>query len=87
MKRGQKYVLVVGGLLIAASAATYVQYQSLHPCDWMEQDLAEQSGFPRLVVEARIRAAFLLDGITDPGPYDCLTEWWALRQDGLPEGS
>lgn len=82
MKRGQKIGLVALALIVAASAATFARYRSLDPCAWMEHDMAERSGFPPLVVRAQIRAEFLLDGITEPGPYDCLIEWWALRREG-----
>ena len=87
MKRGQKAGLVAVALIVAASAATFARYQSLDPCAWMEQDRAERSAFPPLVVRAQIRAEFLLDGITEPGLYDCLTEWWALRREGQPEAT
>ena len=80
-----RYALLVLGLALAATVATYVRYESLDPCDWMEHDLADQTGLPRVVVEARIRAGFLLDGITEPGPGDCLLEWWEWRSEGLPE--
>ena len=76
--------MISAGLLIAAAAATYVRYQSLHPCDWMEEDLAAQSDLPRVAVELQISAAFLLEGITDPGPGDCLVKWWDWRRAGLP---
>ena len=79
-------LVIVGGLLIAAGIATYVRYESLHPCEWMEEDLAAQSSLPRMAAELRITAAFLLEGITDPGPGDCLVKWWDWRRDGLPEG-
>ena len=74
-------------LLIAAGTATFYKYGSLHPCDWMERDLAEQSALPPVAVQARIAAEFLLDGITEPSPGDCLLRWWDFRQEGLPEGS
>ena len=73
-------------LLVAAAGATFFKYGSLHPCDWMERDLAEQSGLPLLAVQARIAAEFLIDGITEPAPSDCLFRWWEFRQDGLPQG-
>ena len=79
-----KFVLIVIGLAVAATIATYARYQSLNPCDWMEQDLARQTGLPPLVVRVRIRAAFLIDGITDPDPYDCILRWWEFRAEGLP---
>ena len=79
-----KFVLIVIGLAIAATIATYARYESLNPCDWMERDLARQTGLPPLVVRVRIRGAFLIDGITDPGPYDCIMAWWEFRAEGLP---
>ncbi len=79
-----KFVLIVIGLAVAATIATYARYQSLNPCDWMEQDLTRQTGLPPMVVRVRIRAAFLIDGISDPGPYDCLVGWWEFRAEELP---
>ena len=73
-------------LLIAAVVATYARYQSLDPCDWMMRDLTESSSLPDIVVEARVRSAFLLDGITEPMSTDCLTGWWQLRSEMLPQG-
>ena len=78
-----RILVVVMVLLIAASAATYARYGSLDPCDWMEHDLARQSELPLVALQAQIRAEFLLDGVTDPGPQECLFKWWKLRQDGL----
>ena len=80
-----KYLVVGCALLLAATVATYARYASLDPCDWMEQDMAETSGLPLLLVQARIRGAFLLDGTLDPGPTDCLLKWWDFRANGLPE--
>lgn len=80
-----RFAVIVAGLLAAAAVATYARYESLDPCDWMEQDLVAQSGLPAVAVEIRIRAAFLLDGITEPGAGDCLVKWWAWRRDGLPQ--
>ena len=80
-----RFVVIVAGLLVVASIATYARYQSLHPCDWMEQDLAAHSSLPRVAVELQISAAFLLEGITNPGPGDCLVKWWDWRREGLPQ--
>jgi hypothetical protein len=82
-----RYALLVIGLAVAATVATYARYESLDPCDWMEQDLARQSGLPLIVVRARIRAEFLLEGITEPTAADCLSRWWEIRADGLTEGT
>ena len=78
-----KGVVLVAFLAGAAMGATYWRYQSLDPCDWMTRDLVEESGLPELMVMARIRAEFLLEGVTDPDPGQCLFKWWALRRDGL----
>jgi len=80
-----RFVMIVAGLLVVAAIATYGRYQSLHPCDWMEEDLAAQSELPRVAVELQIGAAFLLEGITNPGPGDCLVKWWDWRRAGLPQ--
>ena len=80
-----KSFVVLTGLLIAALVATYARYQSLDPCDWMMRDLAESSNLPGIVVAARVRSAFLLDGITEPTATDCLSGWWRLRSEMLPD--
>ena len=77
--------VVVPVLLVAAVIATYARYESLHPCDWMEHDLASHLSLPRVVIQARIRAEFLLQGITEPGAGDCLVEWWDWRSKGRPD--
>lgn len=80
-----RFAVIIAGLLAAAAVATYARYESLDPCDWMEQDLVAQSGLPAVAVEIRIRAAFLLDGITEPDAGDCLVKWWEWRREGLPQ--
>lgn len=77
--------LAIPVLLVMAVIATYARYESLDPCDWMVHDLADHYGLPRVVAEARIRAGFLLDGITEPDAGDCLLEWWDWRSEGIPE--
>ena len=79
----KNFVLIVSGILIASTIATYGRYKSLNPCDWMEQDLAQRSNLPLIVLQGQIRANFLLKGITAPGPYECIVEWWHLRQTGV----
>ena len=71
--------MIALGLLLAAVVATYVRYQSLDPCDWLERDMAQRMGMPELVVRGRIRAQFLIRGIAEPGAADCLTEWWRFK--------
>ncbi len=82
-----KYVVIVLGLVIAAAVATWFRYGSLDPCIWMEKDMAADSNLPLIVIQAEIKARFLLKGYTDPGFYDCLEGWWELRTDSLPSDS
>ena len=82
-----RYALIAIVLAVAASAATYARYESLDPCDWMARDMAQKSGLPLFIIEARIRADFLLDGITDPSAYECLSQWWKVRADGAVQES
>ncbi len=74
-----KVLVLILGLAGAAAVATVVRYGSLDPCAWLDHDTAELTGLPRLVAQAQVRAAFLLDGITDPTPGECLTAWWDLK--------
>ena len=84
--RGWLRGLLLAGLLVAAAvAATYVRYGSLDPCRWTVQDMTASSGMPELLIEARIRAQFVLEGVLEPGFSDCLHGWWAFRLDDLPE--
>ena len=82
-----RMALITLGVLAAAAAATFVRYGSLHPCIWLEADLIEDSILPPVAVRAQIRAAFLIDGVTEPGPLDCLVEWWDWRGEELPDTS
>lgn len=79
------YAAIVILLLAAAAAATQIRYGSLHPCDWLQVDAGRQSSLPETIVRTRIRAQFLLRGIVNPGAGDCLSAWWRVRRDGLPE--
>lgn len=65
--------------VVAAIGATFWRYQSLHPCDWLQKDMVEASGQPDFWVEIRIKARFLLDGITEPSLENCLNGWWTYR--------
>ena len=78
-------LLVILVLIIAGTVATYVRYGSFSPCDWMEQDLTAQSALPRIVIQGRIKAEFLIHAITDPTSYQCIQAWWELRRDGALE--
>ncbi len=83
----RRFSLASIAVVLIASIATFVRYESFDPCDWMEQDLASQSGLPRIVVNARVQSQFLIKGIIDPGIGQCLLAWWNFRLDGLPDGS
>jgi hypothetical protein len=74
-----KTLIVLVLLAGAAITATWVRYDSFDPCVWMEKDMVADSSLPALIVTARIKAAFLLDGITEPTPKQCLYAWWQHR--------
>ena len=82
-----RMALVTLGVLVAAAAATLVRYGSLDPCVWLETDQIEDSVLPPVAVRLRIGAAFLADGVTDPGPLDCLVKWWDWRGEELSDPS
>lgn len=78
----RKLVVFSVALMIAVSAATvatYVRYQSFDACDWIAQDMAGQTSLPVAVWEGKVRAEFLLRGITNPDPGDCILAWWEER--------
>ena len=77
-----KILVLVLALVGAAGIATVVRYGSVHPCVWLDQDTASETGLPDLLAQARVRAAFLLDGITEPSAANCLTAWWDLKANG-----
>jgi len=81
-----KYLLIVAGLAAAAVVATYARYESLDPCAWLVHDAARRSGLPAMAEEARIRAEFLVRGITEPRADECLGSWWRLRFEGANDG-
>jgi hypothetical protein len=74
--------ILVTVLTLAGSAATYARYESLSPCDWMAQDLTRQTDMPLIVSQSRVRANFLIQGITEPNPYECVLAWWKFRAEG-----
>ena len=75
----RKVVIIVTGIALLAAAATYIRYENFDPCDWMAQDRAENSKLPLVVLRAQIRAEFLVRGITEPDPTDCVLAWWESR--------
>lgn len=74
-----KYLLLAVAAGAAAVIATLVRYQSLYPCDWLKHDTAARLGVPPLVAEAKVRAEFLVKGVTDPSAGQCLTAWWDFK--------
>ena len=80
-------IIAVILLAFAAGAATYVHYQSFDPCVWMEKDIANRSGLPRLAAKARIQSQFLIRGIADPNAGECVMAWWEYRADNATGGS
>ena len=64
--------IIIVSILLFGVGATYQRYESFNPCDWMEQDLVAQSGLPILVVHGQVKAKFLLQGVIDPNPYQCI---------------
>lgn len=78
-----RFLLLVLGLMVAAVVATFFRYQSLHPCDWLEKDMIAASDMPEIWVVARLRARFLMEGITDPSARECLEGWWSFRIEEL----
>ena len=78
-----RFLLLVMGLMVAAVVATFFRYQSLHPCDWLEKDMIAVSDMPDIWVVARLRARFLMEGITDPSALECLEGWWSFRIEEL----
>ena len=80
--RGILAVIVLAGLAVTA---TWMRYGSLDPCVWTLRDMTAASGQPDLVVEARIRAKLLIEGVVDPDFQDCLYGWWEFRLDELPQ--
>ncbi len=85
LRRLGTFVILLVVFLLAGSVATLVEYGSLHPCSWLRTDASRESELPDALVEARLRAIFLLRGVTNPGATDCVTEWWRVRRRGLPE--
>ncbi len=80
-----RYLGIVVVLGLAAVIATFARYESLDPCEWLEQDMIRALGMPPIVAQARIRAGFLIRGIVEPTSRECLDDWWQLKAEGLPE--
>jgi hypothetical protein len=79
---------ILGGLVIvavAATVATYFRYHSFDPCNWMAQDMARHTGLPTVVTSGKIKADFLVRGITQPEMAECVLAWWRERADEAME--
>ena len=78
----KKFLYLAAALSFAAATATFARYESFDPCVWLEHDLAEQTGLPRMVAQAQIQAEFFVEGVTNPSAKQCLFAWWDVRADG-----
>lgn len=78
-----RFLMILILCAAGAIAATYWRYDSLHPCDWLQQDMVRASGQPEFWVSIRIQARFLLEGITEPTAEQCLDGWWNFRLEEL----
>ena len=77
-----KYLGIMVVLGVAAVIATFARYESIDPCEWLEQDMTRALGMPSVVAQARIRAGFMLRGIVEPTSRECLEDWWRLKAEG-----
>ena len=78
------FVLLIG-LGIFASGATFGRYGNFDPCDWTAQDQSESSAIPKIVWAGRLKAKFLVDGITNPSFSECMMAWWESRAEDATE--
>jgi hypothetical protein len=75
----KNFIALVLVAIVAGTVATYFRYQSFDPCIWLEQEYAEDSALPRVVIKGRIKAEFFLRGISEPTVTDCTVAWWNFR--------
>ena len=80
-----KYIILVIGLAIFGSGATYGRYGNFDPCDWTAQDQADSTFIPKIVWTGRLKAKFLANGIAQPTFSDCMFAWWESRADDAVE--
>ena len=83
----RKLVVILGAIVVIAAIATFVRYKSFDPCEWIARDMADRSSLPIAVLRGQVKAKFLLRGITDPGPTDCVLAWWEDRADEAKNGN
>ena len=80
-----RFTVILIGLAIFASGATYGRYGNFDPCDWTAQDQAEATLIPKIVWEGRLKAKFLVKGISQPTYSDCMLAWWESRAEEAVE--
>jgi hypothetical protein len=80
-----KTILLLIVVAIFAAGATFGRYGNFNPCDWTAQDQADTTAVPKLFWEGRIKAKFLLKGITEPTFSECMLVWWESRADDAIE--
>jgi len=80
-----KSIVIVIGIAIFAAGATYGRYGNFDPCDWNAQDHANATLIPKIVWEGRLKAKFLVKGITDPTFKECVLAWWESRAEDAVE--
>ena len=81
------YAAILIGIVLLAAGATFARYGNFDPCDWTAQDQAEFTSIPKMVWIGRLKAEFLVDGITQPAFSDCVLAWWQSRAEDAAEGS
>jgi hypothetical protein len=79
-----RIAIIVVIMTLVAGIGTFSRYRSFDPCVWLKQDMMARAEQPAVVVEARIAARFLVDGIVDPSFGNCLEGWWSYRLEDLP---
>jgi len=77
--------ILVFALSAVGVAATFARYGSLHPCDWLRQDMTAASILPESLVRGQIRLRSFLEGTIEPDALDCLEWWWSFRSKEIEE--
>ena len=80
-----KSAVILIGIAIIASGATFGRYGNFDPCDWTAQDHAGFTAIPKIVWAGRLKAKFLVKGIAQPSYSDCMLAWWESRADNAVE--
>ena len=80
-----KYIFILIGVAIFAFGATFGRYGNFDPCDWTAQDQAEFTSLPKIFWVGRLKAKFLIQGITQPTYSDCMVVWWETQAEDAVE--